>query len=165
MIEIIPNIHPFLVHFSIALTIVCFILLNLGYGFSFLKLDRISKKCFDSAEMILYMLGIFIILTIFAGFYAFYTVIFNNMIAHKAMVLHRNIALIFTFSIFIFIIWAVILSRKKKFPSAFFMMGFIIPVCLALFTGYLGAELVYRHSIGVIKNVEVLQNHSNNHQH
>ena len=27
------------------------------------------------------------------------------------------------------------------------------------------SELVYRHSIGVIKNVEVLQNHSNNHQH
>ncbi|BCD92635.1 hypothetical protein fh0823_27720 (plasmid) [Francisella halioticida] len=151
MPEIIPNIHPFFVHFPIALTITCFMFLWLGYLFNKVGKYSLAKKCHNTSQLLLWLLGIFTILTIIAGFYAFYDVKLHNAPSHSAMVLHRNIAILCGFCIFVFIIWAIYLIKKKLFPSTFFIVLFSIPTILVLLTGYLGAELVFRHSIGVLK--------------
>lgn len=166
MPEIIPNLHPFFVHFPIALTITCFLFLLLGHAFNITKYPALASGFQRSALYILWASSFFFIVTVIAGFYAYYTVSQHNEIIHAAMQFHRNIALVTTLSIIVLSVWSIYLFYKDQFPTKIFTICFTIPVILVLCTGYFGGELVYRYSVGVLSSspVDISQQHGD-HMH
>lgn len=147
MIEIIPNYHPMLVHFTVALTVISFITLLLSRlvndGLYAKELDIVSRWC-------LWLGAVFVIFTVVAGFHAYYTVAHDG-ISHAVMNTHRNWAIVTSLSILALATWRYIGWRKKKGITTCFIIAHLVVVSLVMITGWYGAELVYRHGTGVMR--------------
>jgi len=143
--EIIPNYHPMLVHFSVALlTISAFF-----YSASLLFGSGERSQTFLAAARWNLWVGVAIsFVTVLTGWLA-YNSVAHDALSHKAMTLHMKWALP-TLGLWIIVaIWG-FLSRKTK-PSLIFILFLWISTSSLLVTGYLGAENVYRHGIGVMR--------------
>lgn len=149
MIQIIPNWHPILVHFTIALyTIATGLYTVLFLGHSFLS-KNLAMELNIVARWCLWISAVSSLFTVAAGFYAFSTVE-HNEISHKVMQIHRNWGLTTAIGIClltIFSIWGYL--KNKTFLGIFLIALLLIEVSL-LITGFLGGELVYRYGLGVI---------------
>ena len=150
-IEIIPNLHPLFVHFTVALLSTSAAL----FIFSRLFATKYQDELNITAKWCLWLCGLATIATVSAGFYAYYTVGHDGP-SHIVMKTHRNLALISCLLIFTSI--GISLSSCKKFT---FYVFIVFSALMVSITAWYGGELVYRHGIGVIS----LPNTSEGHEH
>lgn len=146
MPQIIPNYHPFLVHFTLAPLLLACGLFLLSLLLS--KDTDCHKKCLIVARWNLAIGLLFMIGTLFAGWLAYNSVVHDGP-SHAAMTDHRNWALL-TAGFFLLIgVWTYITRTTNKI-GIFFALALVIGSALLLTTGYKGAEAVYRHGLGVM---------------
>ncbi|MEE8295533.1 MAG: DUF2231 domain-containing protein, partial [Sphingomonadales bacterium] len=146
MPEIIPNWHPFFVHFTVGLLFTA----TLFYVISgFLKNPETSAMAKAAGLWMLWAGVGFTVFTVASGIYAFGSVAHDDP-AHLAMKDHRLWALI-TAAFFTFLgIWSFLMVRKDKELPRYFSLILIVGVALLSMTGLKGADLVYRHGLGVM---------------
>ena len=146
MIEILPNFHPILVHFTIALLFVSF--------FAFLvSIWGNNYTVRYQARLIgrwnLWIGAAMSVLTVAAGVYAFNTVAHDDA-SHVVMEKHEHLALA-TFALYgILAIWSLMHFRKDKDEPKSFVLIVFAAVVMVLVTAWYGGELVYRHGLGVM---------------
>ena len=146
MIQIIPNFHPIVVHFPIALTMVAFI--------AALAAQLFKKRAFASRLAIIshYMLwaaAATVLVAISFGWLAYNSVNHDDA-GHAAMTVHKFWA--FTTAAVLVLL---ALFDFKKHQSSTIMPLYLVGL-LGLASGsvgataWLGGEVVYRHGIGVL---------------
>ena len=151
MIGFIPNWHPVLVHFTVALLSISVIL-----HLVVLAADKASWRG-AALTVARWNLGLgiaFAALTLASGFYAYFTVAHDDP-AHLAMTDHRNWALA-TFTVFALLgLWHWMRHRgdaavKRRFAALMVVGGLLLAV-----TAWKGGDLVYGHGLGVQSLPEV----------
>ena len=152
LIEIIPNWHPILVHFTIALLSVSVVLF---IAESFVRKHPLHIQLVTVARWNLWLGAVAAIATVIAGFDAFNSVPHGSEAQHLAMIDHRKWALC-TAGLFIALAaWSLISSLRgkadfRKSKNLVFVLLMAVAGLMLATTGYKGAELVYRHGLGVI---------------
>lgn len=146
MIEIIPNWHPLLVHFTIALLVTSAALFVLSALF---KTHHWRGQWLTAANWNLWIGSGFAVLTVLAGWYAYNTVAHDTP-SHVAMTTHRNWALVTTAVVLALALWSVLRYRASRLPHAPFLAAVLLSAALLLITGWHGAEAVYRYGLGVM---------------
>ncbi len=144
-INIIPNFHPLYVHFTVAListATACYLFTYLFNNF------KISDELSIVARWSLWFGSIASIATIIAGFIAYYTVIHDTP-SHAAMTIHRNWAIATFIAILSTALWSLVIFYKDKKPKFLFVSTMIAVFILTMITGWYGAEVVFKHGIGV----------------
>jgi len=138
---IIPNWHPMLVHFTVALITVSAIFFVLS------KTVKSKAETFERvAKWTLWTGAGITVFTILAGFGAYNSVAHDD-VAHKVMKVHRTWALVTGVAILLVTIW----NLRAKTVSSTMVAASLVIAGLVGATGYLGAELVYRHGLGVMR--------------
>lgn len=167
MIEIIPNWHPVLVHFTIGLLSVSVLLHLLG---SLITTSGLRLQVQITARWTLWLGVLFTVGTVLTGVHAFDTVAHSTLAEHKAMSSHRNWALATAALFMVLGLWSLLanLFSNGKFqgrrPRLFVILMLIAGSLLAI-TGYKGGELVYRHGIGVLAAGHQHGHHDHDHDH
>ena len=146
MIEIIPNFHPVVVHFPIALTIVAFI--------SALSSQLFKKRAFAShlaiiSHYMLWLAAATAIVAVAFGWLAYNSVNHDDA-GHAAMTVHKYWA----FTTAVVLVLLALLDFKKHLSSTImplYLVGLLgLASGLVGATAWLGGEVVYRHGIGVM---------------
>ncbi len=146
MITIIPNYHPIFVHFTVALLIVAAALHLLSH---FLSNSELRNQLLIVARWNLRIGVAITLITVALGWYAYNTVN-HDTLSHLAMIEHRNWAMA-TLAAFLGIAaWEFHLHRQGKNKGWLFTSVLAIAAALLLTTAWHGAELVYRHGLGVM---------------
>ncbi len=145
MPEIIPNLHPIFVHFTVAL-------LSLAVGLfiitPFVK-SPLQEQWQTVARWSLWFGAIITIITGFTGLYAYNTVAHDTP-SHLAMTDHRNWAVV-TIVLFLGLAsWSAIWIRKGKNLGAIFILSMLIAGGVLASTAWRGGEVVYRYGLGVM---------------
>jgi|GEM_PF-737368 len=145
--EIIPNWHPMLVHFTVALFSVSALLYLAGL---ILK----KSNLLIVARWNLWIGALATILTVIAGFDAYNSIPHDGPL-HAAMTDHKQWALV-TASIFGGLaLWALFKHRGAKTVGVVFVSLILVAAGLLAVTGYKGGEVVYRHGGGVMRMPEI----------
>lgn len=160
---IIPNWHPLLVHFTIALLSVSALLFALTV---FIRNSEIQTRVKTVAVWNFWIGAGVTLLTLLAGWQAFNSVAHDEP-SHLAMIEHRNWALITAGWLSLMAIWLLVCLRKKRNPiSVIFAIVALVMLGLLGTTAWHGAELVYRHGLGVLSLPAVeVHGHSHGHTH
>jgi len=146
MVEIVPNLHPVFVHFTVALTLISVGLFIISYSF---KDKKYFNLFINTAYVNLWLGSLLSVITVAMGFYAYYTVSHDSP-SHLAMTDHRNWAIITFLSLAILSIFSVRNYLKNNHHNSLFILLSIITAILILTTSYKGGEVVYRYGIGVM---------------
>ena len=146
MMEILPNWHPVLVHFTIALFSTAVGLFFAGTVFA---KKTWGETLLQAAHLNLWIGAGFTVLTLLAGWDAYNTVRHDGP-SHAAMTDHRNWALVTAALFFIITAWSLITRRKTVKVSIFFLVALLVASGLLATTGFKGAEAVYRYGLGVM---------------
>ncbi len=158
--EIIPNWHPIFVHFTVAL-------LSTAVGFFLLaRFDAHPSRRLRWSTLAHWNLWVgagITVMTVGAGIYAFYTVDHDTP-SHEAMIEHRNWAIPTLLYFFAMAIWAWRGMRAGREISLAFIAALLLGALLLLSTAWHGAELVYRHGLGVMSLPKV-EGEGHAHQH
>lgn len=147
MIEIIPNWHPVLVHFTIGLLAISTTLYAAGYVLK-------KENLLIAARWNLWLGALITIGTVVAGFHAYNTVVHDGL-SHQAMTDHRNWALPTNAVYLVLAGWALVTQRQTKTVSLTFLIAILLASPLLAITGYKGSEVVYRHGTGVMRIPEI----------
>ena len=148
MFEIIPNWHPFFVHFTIGLLLTSVLLFVASHFVKDAK-GHVKDHVVIAGKWMLWVGALFTLATVATGFYAFATVAHDDP-SHLAMKDHRLWAL-GTAGIFVILAGISFLQDRKNKPLAgWFTPALVIGAVLLGVTGYKGGELVYRHGLGVM---------------
>jgi uncharacterized membrane protein len=162
MIEIIPNWHPMLVHFTIALlaTATGFYLLSLLLPASI----NLKKQWLIVARWCLWSGMSITLLTILAGFYAYNTVV-HDAPSHAAMTEHRNWALATVTAFLLLTLWSIWLHFRERSPDIAFVIFALLSSGLLASTGWHGSEAVYRYGLGVMSLPDTVgEGHTHEHE-
>lgn len=149
--EIIPNWHPILVHFTVALFTVSTLLFVLS---KVVTNWRIEDQWLATGYWNLWIGTLVTLGTVAAGWYAFNTVDHDTE-SHKVMLEHRNYAFSALAVFVVLSVWAIFQYRAEKRPTSIFIIAALLGWGLVMTTGWHGAELVYRHGLGVMSLPEV----------
>lgn len=143
MIEITPNWHPIVVHFSVALLLTSTALLAWSWVRGHTSADQTTVV---SGRTILWIGLVAILLTVAAGLQAYYSVDHDGP-SHAAMTDHRNWGLgaLAAFLIAGALSWG---RRNSNLPVRDVVL-LLISSGILLITAYKGGELVYRYGLGV----------------
>lgn len=142
-LEIIPNWHPMLVHFTVALFSVSALLYLAGFV---LKKPNLLLV----ARWNLWIGALATIATVWAGFDAYNSIAHDGPL-HAAMTDHKNWAL-GTASIFgLIALWSAFKHRRSTTVSPIFVIIILAAAGMLGITGYKGGEVVYRHGGGVMR--------------
>ena len=147
MFEIIPNWHPMLVHFTIALLSISTVLF---YTAVILKQKPYAITLLKTAHINLWLGAIITPLTLLAGWDAYNTVN-HDAPSHFAMTDHRNWAIVTAIVWFAIAFWAALKARKTWHHGAVFYLVIAIATIMLGITGLKGGEVVYRHGTGVMR--------------
>ena len=151
MIEIIPNWHPVFVHFTVALLSLS-VVLHLAARLPLPAGLRAEWRVV--APWMLWLGAMFAIATAVTGWLS-YNSVDHDDISHAAMTEHRNWALI-TLAIFVALAlwswWRRLANREssKGAAGAIFLTVLAVGGFLLASTAWRGAELVFRHGLGVM---------------
>ncbi len=145
MPEIIPNLHPIFVHFTVAL-------LSLSVGLfvvtSFIQ-GPLKEQWQIVARWSLWFGAGITVITALTGLNAYNTVAHDGP-SHLAMTDHRNWAVV-TITLFLLLAcWSIIWIRKGKNLSAAFVVCMVIAGAVLGSTAWRGGEVVYRYGLGVM---------------
>jgi len=137
-----PNFHPLLVHFPIALIVVIVIL-------DFLAIITRKKLFTDTATLATYFAAVGGALAVVSGLFAEETV-WHTEAAHELIETHEVFGLI---SLGIIVVLAIFrLAFRDKLSGGLKWVAFVIALAGAgtvAYGSYLGGEMVYRHGTGV----------------
>ena len=146
MIQIIPNFHPIVVHFPIALTIVSFI--------SALSSQLFKKRVFANqlatvSHYLLWLAAATALVAVAFGWMAYNSVNHDDA-GHAAMTVHK----FWAFTTAAVLVLLALFDFKKHQSSAIMPMYLVcllgLASALVISTAWLGGEVVYRHGIGVM---------------
>jgi uncharacterized membrane protein len=162
MIEVIPNWHPLLVHFPIAL-------ISLSAAFHLAarllaKHPRWASPCAVLAHATLWLGALAALPTALLGWQAS-NMVDHDAAGHAAMLLHRTWALA---TLLVLIILAGLDTWRNKVdatPAWSFAGAVILAWMLVASTAWHGAELVYRHGLGVIAVTAASESGEHKHGH
>jgi len=159
--EIIPNWHPLLVHFTIALYAVAALLFVAGY---IVAPQGWKEKLTAAAYVNLWLGAVITVLTVAAGVYAYNTV-GHDAPSHLAMTDHKNWALATAGFFWSVALWSVYNYRTAKAISLYFVIAMLVGAGLVGVTGFKGGEVVYRYGLGVMSLPKVEgEGHSHSHE-
>lgn len=146
MPEIFPNLHPFAVHFPIALIGVSVIF----HFFAMLFRHHAWSSPLAAAGHWAFWVGAFAAtVAALTGWFASNSVNHDEA-GHVAMLLHRSWALA-TLAAAIFLAgWDIWRSKGDRIMPLWFLLPLGLVGAMVMTTGWLGSELVYRHGLGVI---------------
>lgn len=149
MPEIIPNLHPVFVHFTVAL-------FSLSTGllvFLFLFKKHLSSSLQQQLKTVafwnLWFGAVITLVTVAAGFYAYNTVAHDGP-SHAAMTEHRNWALAAATLFVSVAIWSVFRVQAGKIVSGLFVTALLVAQLVLLSAAWHGGEVVYRYGLGVM---------------
>ena len=151
MIEIIPNLHPALVHFPIAFTTAALAFTATGTVF---RRWSYAAQCLMTGRWMLWGAALSALVAATFGWFAFNSVA-HDEVSHAAMILHRNWALGTLTVLIALAAWDVWRGRSGRMPSPNipspgFLGLLVVAWLLGNSTAWHGAELVYRHGLGVM---------------
>lgn len=158
MIEIIPNWHPIMVHFSVALLLTSTALLAWSLFRGRTSADQATVV---SGRLVLWIGLVAAILTVAAGLQAYYSVGHDGP-SHAAMTDHRN----WGFGTLAVFLIAGVLSwtrRKSGLPVRDVVL-LLVASGILLVTAYKGGELVYRYGLGV-QSLPAITGDGHDHDH
>lgn len=149
MIELIPNWHPVLVHFTVALLALAVVL----HWLTLLPLPSVLRADWKIvARWLLWLGALFAMATAATGWLA-YNSVEHDDVSHAAMIEHRNWALS-TLGLFVSVaawsVWSHWRNRQAGPTNWFFSLALVVGAILLTSTAWHGAELVYRHGLGVM---------------
>ena len=151
MIEIIPNWHPVFVHFPVVLTTAAVAFTAAG---AFSGTRPHAVQCVVTGRWMLWSAALFALIAAAFGWFAFNSVE-HDEVSHAAMTLHRNWALGTLVVLVVLAAWDVWRGGSRKTSSLGFL-GLLVTVwMLVASTAWHGAELVYRHGLGVMSLPDV----------
>ncbi len=160
MIEIIPNLHPIFVHFTVALisTAIGFFLLAKLLG------NRpFHEQCLILARWNLWIGTVFALITVITGIFA-YNSVAHDTPSHAAMTEHRNWAFA-TFAVLLLTtLWSGWISYANKLIKLPFLLLAVLLFGLLFSTAWHGGELVYRYGLGVM-SIPAAEDHASGHVH
>ena len=162
MIKVIPNWHPLLVHFPIAL-----ISLSAFFHLAAIllrKLPRCASHCAALAHSALWLGALAALPTVILGWMASNT-INHDEAGHAAMLLHRTWALVTLLTLVPLAGWDAWRHKVDAIPTWPFAGAVIMAWALVASTAWHGAELVYRHGLGVIAVSANIESSEHEHQH
>lgn len=155
MPEIIPNWHPILVHFTVALLSLSVFL----YTVTAFMAGSLRDQWLIVARWALWFGAGITLLTAIAGLLA-YNSVAHDTASHAAMTEHRNWAISIIILFPLLAGWsAYCVGRNKKLGKGFILV-MIIGGLLLLSTAWHGGEVVYRYGLGVMSLPNV-----DSHQH
>jgi len=161
MVEIIPNWHPLLVHFTLGLLVTA--VLFYWAGALLPKSSPWKQQWLNMANWSLWTGCLFAIATATAGWLA-YNSVAHDTPSHAAMTLHRNWALPTAAFFLLLGLWAIILANKGRRPGFLFLTFSLTAAGVLMVTGWLGAEAVYRYGLGV-KSLPAVAAGADGHNH
>ncbi|MBI5006062.1 MAG: DUF2231 domain-containing protein [Nitrosomonadales bacterium] len=147
MIEVIPNWHPLFVHFPIAL-----ISLSAFFHLAAIllrKQPRCSSHCAVLAHSTLWLGALAAFPTVLFGWLAS-NAVNHDEAGHAAMLLHRTWALATLLTLTVLAGLDAWRHKVDALPTWPFAGAVILAWALVASTAWHGAELVYRHGLGVI---------------
>ncbi|PPC93283.1 DUF2231 domain-containing protein [Methylotenera mobilis] len=144
--QIIPNFHPIVVHFPIALTIIAFLLSIAAYA---RRSHPVSAQLAAAGHFTLWLAAIGAAAAVLFGWLAFNSVNHDDA-GHAAMLLHRSWAIPTAIGLILLASWDAWKYRINELISVpMLFLLFLLSQAIAV-TGWLGGEVVYRHGIGVL---------------
>lgn len=144
--QIIPNFHPIVVHFPIALTIIAFLLSIAAYV---RRSHPISAQLAAAGHFTLWLAAIGAATAVLFGWLAFNSVNHDDA-GHAAMLLHRSWAIPTAVGLILLASWDAWKYRVNELISVpMLFVLFLLSQAIAV-TAWLGGEVVYRHGIGVL---------------
>ncbi len=149
MPEIIPNLHPVFVHFTVALVSV-----SVGLFIALLLFGRVFPEGLQRqlgivARWNLWLGAAITLVTVAAGFYAYNTVAHDGP-SHAAMTEHRNWAIAAGVLIIGAAVWSVVTVRTGGKGGGLFVTLLLATQLILLSAAWHGGELVYRYGLGVM---------------
>jgi len=144
MFEVIPNWHPVFVKFGFALTVtgaLSGVLLCLG-----IRPLRDPLSHFTQIALAIGAVGLS--LAVVSGFWAFATLIVEDVAAQAAMTTHRNWALVA--AMVAIVVSAATLAAPKLLETRGWALPLLTSVIFLVITAAKGAKVVYRHGVGVL---------------
>ncbi len=153
-----PNIHPVLVHFAYALTVTGAISMLIV---SFAPAGGWRDTLKVAADWMLGLGAAAIILTIAAGFQAYYSVNHDGP-SHAAMTVHRNWAVPTGAVILVLAIWR--WTKRDDRPSILFSLFLLLAAISLSVTAWRGGNLVYGHGLGVSR-MPMVTGEGHDHEH
>ncbi len=144
--QIIPNYHPIVVHFPIALTIIAFLLSIAAYA---RRSHPVSTHLAAAGHFTLWLAALSAAAAVLFGWLAFNSVNHDDA-GHAAMLLHRSWAIPTAVGLILLASWDAWKYRINELISVpMLFLLFLLSQAIAV-TGWLGSEVVYRHGIGVL---------------
>jgi uncharacterized membrane protein len=160
--QIIPNFHPVVVHFPIALTVIAFLLSLAAY----VRPNHSSAAQLAAAgHFTLWLAAIGAATAVLFGWLAYNSVNHDDA-GHAAMLLHRSWAVPTAIGLILLASWDVWKYRVNQLiPVPMLFILFLLAQSISV-TAWLGGEVVYRHGIGVLSlPASEGTGHSHHHEH
>lgn len=160
--SIIPNMHPAVVHFPIALTLIA---LLFSLAARLLGKHSAAPLLAAAGHFTLWLAALSAVVAAILGWLAFNSGMNHDDAGHAAMLLHREWAIPTALGLVLLASWDAWRSRVSQ------VMPVIALLCLLALSGaiattaWLGAEIVYRHGIGVLSLPVNEGAGGHNHQH
>ncbi len=160
--QIIPNLHPMIVHFPIALTLTAFLLSLAAYV---LRSHPVSLQFAAAGHFTLWLAAIGAAAAVLFGWMAYNSVNHDDA-GHVAMLLHRTWAVPTAIGLILLASWDAWKYRINELMSVpMLFVLFLLSQSIAV-TGLLGGEVVYRHGIGVLSlSSSEISEHGLHHEH
>lgn len=160
--QIIPNFHPMVVHFPIALTIIAFLLSIAAYA---RRSHPVSAQLAAAGHFTLWLAAIGAAAAVLFGWLAYNSVNHDDA-GHAAMLLHRAWAVPTAIGLILLASWDAWKYRVNELISVpMLFLLFLLSQAIAV-TGWLGGEVVFRHGIGVLSlPSSEISEHGQHHEH